>query len=178
MPTPHEKLQSMCLILKRFESRISTIVETGTWKAEFSTLACALFDRVYSVERHAELFALAVARYELTRVDFILGDSREHLPRLSAEITEPCVWYLDSHKLPGGGGAGDDDHPLMDELAILNPRKQQDIIVVDDVHAFGKLLRKKVTSDWTHVTEASILAALDRVRHSEVVGDMFAVWRA
>lgn len=173
--TPYEKLQSMCLIMERVDSDIGTIVETGTWKAEFSLLACSLFERVISIELHPELWAMAVAKYGRTSVEFELGDSREYMPRLASEITEPCVWYLDAHKLPGGGGAGENDHPLMEELAILNQRDQPDIIVVDDVHAFG---RTGDRSDWSNVNEASILDSVSRVSHSEVVGDMFAVWRS
>jgi hypothetical protein len=176
MATRDEKLRVMGELLNRIQSHstINTLVETGTLHAGFTLLARALFDNVYTIERSSELHRSAVEKWGHTRIRFLRGDSRQVLPKLTDLLSEPCVWYLDAHALPSGGGAGANDLPLMEELAILKPRPQPDLIVIDDVHAFGKTFDR---DDWSGVTRETILQSVDRVCHDEVLGDMFALWR-
>ena len=176
MATRDEKLQVMGELLNRVRSysTINTLVETGTLHAGFSLLARALFDVVYTIERSEELHRKAIEKWGRTRVHFLRGDSRQVLPELADRLSEPCVWYLDAHAIPSGGGAGESDLPLMEELAILKSRRQPDLIVIDDVHAFGQTFER---DDWSGVTRESILKQIDRVCHDEILGDMFALWR-
>lgn len=160
-------------------SDIGTLVETGTFRADFITRARSLFDRVHTIERDPKLYAQAVRQYGCCRIVFHGGDSREVLPNLTRELTHPAVWFLDAHFCPNERTptAGQGDIPLFDELRIIAARPCQDIIVVDDVHAFGRSYENE-RDQWLNVSPETITAALGRVRDSRVVGDMmFAAWR-
>ena len=72
--------------------------------------------------------------------------------------------------------AGQGDIPLWEELRILSRRTTPDIIVVDDVHAFGRAFDKE-QDQWLNVSPETITAAVSNATDSRVMGDMFAVWR-
>lgn len=172
---PENKLHAIrTIVSKLFYGPISTVVETGTYRGEFTEVLSKEFGTVITIERSMALARAAQKKFRRSNVTVHLADSRDVLPGLCDSITEPCIWYLDAHAIPNGEGVGAHDHPLMQELEIVNKRSQPDVIVVDDVHAFG---REEDRSDWSQVTVESILKAVDRVVEHEQVVDMFAMWR-
>ena len=105
------------------------------------------------------------------------------LPVLAREIDEPAVWFLDAHychlrTMAAAGGHA--EMPLMEELSVLAARPYEDIVIVDDVHAFNR--RDKggdhAGGGWQGVNEKSIAKQLGRVRTSYVDTDCFVMIRS
>ncbi len=106
------------------------------------------------------------------------GDSAEVLPRLCQLIDEPAVFFLDAHWFERGGHrdiihvADGNRLPLLAELTAIADRPPGDIVIVDDVHAFGD-----VDSALGGVTKEKILSNLEPIIEWISVDDVFVVWR-
>lgn len=157
-------------------------IETGTGWADTTALLAHYFDRVITIELSQELYGFVSRNKRLKSwgVEFIHGDSVVKVPELCRQIEEPCFWYLDAHWCQGGKFTGRtsamNPSPLFDELAAIAARKYADVVVVDDVHAFGRNANWDKTR-WWEVTEETILRALgSRVRTSMVNHDQFVVY--
>jgi hypothetical protein len=110
---------------------------------------------------------------------FHLGDSAELVQRLSAAYCDvPVCWYLDAHwwaeELGSGGKwnqpvADENPFPLWAELATIAGRTQADLVIVDDVHAFGR-----DELDWRSVSSVSLDKALGaRLKRSRFAEDQY-----
>ena len=116
----------------------STIfVETGTYRGNTTRWASNHFETVHTIERAESLFhnhckGLATIKGVVPH----LGDSRNILPQIVKSIQgQKAVYWLDGH-WSGGETAGENDEcPLMDELACLQNRTE-DIILIDDARLF------------------------------------------
>ncbi len=148
-------------------------VETGTMYGATARMAAPLFRRVYTIELSLVMARKAQERLApLTNVSVLQGDSA-HL--LSGITSNPAVFYLDAHgcKEPGTGGQG--KTALWGELEYLRTRTVADLIIIDDVHAFGGGADGP-NPFWADVSTSNILAALCiRTYKSAVFGDQFAV---
>ena len=170
-PAPRvAKLAVVERALSMMVTRTDTIIETGTGHGDLACLLRNVFNRVVTIELSASFVEVRKRLYgTLPKVQTLVGDSRECLPALARDIREPAVWYLDAHychlrSLPADG---DDDVPLMEELAIISARPQADAVIVDDVHAFNRVrTRGHPGGGWTGVSTASIIKRLGRVRAS------------
>lgn len=109
-----------------------TLVETGTFLGASTALAAEMFERVITIEKDPALHAAArEGNRDLRNVEWVLGDSRDVLPRL--DLSTPTVFWLDGH-WSGGDTAGEDDEcPLLDELAVIGPSHA---ILIDDACLF------------------------------------------
>lgn len=156
--------------------RPQVYVETGTYRAEQFAVSAPLFPRAIAVEldpRFAEM-----AKQAAPGATVICGDTRVHLPKLAREITEPVFFYLDAHFCKTNPPIKQSPFPLWDELRALRARPYADIVLIDDVHTFGKKrpeLRYRGAPDWEKVTTASISAFLGAKGFQ--VGDGFVVCR-
>lgn len=167
-PTPRvTKLAVIERAMSMMKTPPDTIIETGTGHGDLTCLLRNLFDRVVTIELSESFVDVRLQLYgELPKVISLLGDSRELLPELARDIIEPAVWYLDAHwcllrSMPAGG---DGDVPLMAELDILAKRSQADLVIVDDVSAFGRVRRPKhPEGGWSNVTPERIVQRLGRV---------------
>ena len=127
----------------------STAVETGTGFAETTQLLTLAFSRVFSVELSSDLYKEAVEKQRAgllpskPHLELIHNDSAVVVPKLCSKIDGPCLWYLDAHWCNGGKYTGrtssDNPSPLQSELLAIANRKLPDTVVVDDVHAFGRM---------------------------------------
>ena len=173
----NDKVKGMREILSRpHATRPRVVVETGTLRGEFAVRLVELFDTVHTIERSRELYD---SRPEGYGIRFHIGDSRDVLERLVQEIDDPCLFYLDAHWYPAKTDpvAGAGDHPLMEELSILSERDHADIVVVDDVHAFGRDDEGEDWSGWSDISPESLARQLGRVSRQETIGDMHSMWR-
>lgn len=112
-------------------------VETGTFQGRTALWASKHFDAVFTIERSEELYALHEdGLRQLRGVRPLLGDSREVLPRVVAELGERnALFWLDGHWSGEGTAGADDECPLLQELACLSQRSG-DIILIDDARLF------------------------------------------
>ena len=158
-------------------------IETGTLEAKNVVRLAPWFQRAYSIELSPELWREADAKFGPTtadRIDFILGDSAKVLPYLLKRILKPVVLYLDAHYCEGYEGTVGSEFPLWAELDAVRRHPYADLVIVDDVHNFGKprpdLAAHESGRAWEHVTRKSVLEALgDRVLKSYVHRDQFIV---
>jgi len=115
----------------------TVFIETGTSHGRTTRWASNHFDSVFTIERAESLYDLH--KEELARlkgVKPLLGDSREVLPSIVAEIGDrKAVFWLDGHWCGGQTAGAGDECPLMDELACLSGR-MGDIILIDDARYF------------------------------------------
>ena len=165
-------------ILDKYDSKITTCVETGTWRGHTTRIFSGIFARVHTIDydlRHYNTTRKAMRREGKWRnVKHHLGDSKNWIPILSqAYENRPVFWFLDAHWQLNDALVNEFSSPLMSELDVLAARTQPDIICVDDIHAFGR-----DTLTWSNVSYASILSRLPdgRVKSSAKCGDHFAIW--
>ncbi len=160
----------------------SILIETGTLKGQNVVRLAPWFQRAYSIELSPDLWRAAREKFGLSTeggIYFLLGDSAELLPELLKRIRKPVVLYLDAHYCADDQVAAS-EFPLWAELDAAARHPYADLVIVDDVHNFGKkrpdLAVHESGRGWEHVTRKSILEALgDRVIKSYVHRDQFIV---
>lgn len=149
----------------------TTVVETGTFRGQFTLRLPELFQVVHTVELSARLFA---THPDDLRINWHHGDSAEVVAKLAVELKEPVLWYLDAHYFAGADAA--ESFPLWRELRAISARSQPDIVVVDDVHTFGKQRDKKY-GPWHAVTPKALVKALGRVTGHCQIKDAYVMYR-
>jgi len=127
------------------------LFETGTHEGTFARLAKFHFKEVLTVENNEYYYRNAYE--ERTGVKYIFGDSveqlKEHLP-----LEGRWVFYLDAHYfIDPKRKLSETPFPLFKEIEIITSNQAEWLIIVDDVHNFGK---KAVQPDWKEVTEESL----------------------
>lgn len=157
---------------------INTFVETGTADCATTLEALKVFRHVETVELSPVL--AAEAREKLWVMATVHEGSSGVLIHEIAKGLKgvPVFWYLDGHYCGGyeNKTSNLDPFPLWRELRALRDRNARDIVVIDDVHAFGK--GHKETPDWAGCTTETIKAAFHpgQVRASETREDQFILW--
>jgi len=153
-------------------------VETGLWEGEQLLTISETFDKTYGIEL-SEHYA-EVAQQKAPKAKVSCGDTREVLPVLCEFIKKPCVFFLDAHYCKLDPPIEKSEFPLWDELKAISSRNLPDIVIVDDVHTFGKkredLLFKEGAKEWEYVTPENILEYLPTAYKSEIYKDSFVVW--
>lgn len=160
------------------KQRAEIFVETGTRLGETAYLASRVFDWVYTIELSEPLHAKAKERFgSIGTMRFYLGDSAKVLPELCETIHKPALFFLDAHWYSDAIGlpvADGNPFPLWQELEAIAARNLPDIVIVDDVHSFG---RRRPILEWTKVSTESIYQHLGgRVREHEYIGDVFVCY--
>jgi len=161
-----------------FISSIKTFVETGTNEGETIEIAAAHFPSCYTIELSKELHEQAAKRLAHTHIQFELGDSSDVLARLTVELKEPTVFYLDAHFSGGETAQGAEDVPLLNEVAILGKRPFLDLIIVDDASLFGYSKSEGLNEDWSKIKPETVIAAFGKegARHL-IENDRMILWR-
>lgn len=158
------------------------VVETGTLQGETTRKMSGMFRQVYTIEITREFHdAVSPLIESLGNTESILGDSAVVVPQLCRSIHEPVLWYLDAHWFPGRPASGQDmsrsnPFPLWDELDAIAAREYPDIVMVDDVHAFGREdwgnnPPAGVVQCWANLDEEAIVERLQRVKESLIAMD-------
>lgn len=136
LPTPREK--AWTLIQYGSRNRLSTLVETGTYRGETVAECLRHFDRIFTIELDPALHAAARARFAgEARVTLIQGDSCSELSALALNIAGPALFWLDAHYSAGVTAKGPDDPPLRWELQAIARRSEPDVVLIDDVRLMG-----------------------------------------
>ena len=175
--------QRKLLKLLSAESAPRVFFETGTKEGETTAVVAEKAKRVekiYTVELSTGMHEKAKAREfkNKEKVEFILGDSKDVLPKYTKSIECPVFWYLDAHYcIDKDGVAAADSFPLWEELEAVRDRAVDgDMIWVDDTHTFGKD-RPDLNQPWEGVTTETILEFLgNRVKDSSLIKKGFVLW--
>lgn len=115
-----------------------TFIETGTYQGDTSWDLRDVFDRIYTVELHPALAALARRRFRnMHHIHVLEGDSAAVLPNIIGELSAPILFWLDGHYSGTGTARGEADTPVLNELACILARPQpRDVVLIDDARAF------------------------------------------
>jgi hypothetical protein len=158
--------------------RIAVAVETGTFEGQTTQLLARHFPTVHTIELEPQHWRRCVETLGSIGAVFHLGDSAQLVTRLSAAYQDvPVCWYLDAHWFAPQAGRGKwklpvadaSPFPLWDELTVIATRKTPDLIIVDDVHCFGR-----DQNGWQSVSRASLDQWFGvRLRKSEIIGDQY-----
>ena len=112
------------------------LIESGTFKGEFTERARKWYKRVHTIEVVPDFFHTAQAKFEGTNVICHLGDSPIVIQKLLTVIDEPVTFWLDAH-YQGGRQPSGTEKPLLRELAAIAGHHIKDhMIMIDDVRLF------------------------------------------
>lgn len=121
---------------QRYALRV--LVETGTNFGHTVSSAIGTFETIYSIELDEALWMHASRRFA-HRADVRLrrGDSARELQGILAELREPALFWLDAHYSGDGTARGDQDSPIMQELASIAAHQiREHAILIDDARLF------------------------------------------
>ena len=141
VPAPHVVKQGTIKSVAS-ESKARYFVETGTYDGDMTYAVKDIFSRIYTIEIFEPLYTRAKQRFsKMSHITVELGDSAAVLPKVLAQIQEPCVFWLDGHfsgvlegEMTGGAGT---ETPIFAELSsIANHPVRQHSILIDDARCF------------------------------------------
>ena len=117
---------------------IKTFIETGTFKGGMVEAVRTSFDRIYSIELSVELYARAQARFAAyPHISILQGHSPRELQKILAEITQPCLFWLDAHYSGGITAVELKQTPILEELEVIFSHSSKDhVIMIDDARCF------------------------------------------
>lgn len=131
------KQQVVIGFLKRFDLRV--FIETGTYKGRMVYAMMPHAKQLYSIELEPTHFENACRRFAgYSNVHLLHGQSGEVLPKVLADIAEPCLFWLDAHYSGGSTAKGDLDTPIMQELETIlsHARSAEHVLLIDDARCF------------------------------------------
>lgn len=122
---------------RRFGPRV--MIETGTFAGEMIEAVRAHFDRIVSIELHADWYVRAVERFRgCPDVTLLHGDSGSRLPEALAMLTEPALFWLDAHYSGPVTARGALDSPIVRELAAIRAHPVTGhVVLIDDMREFS-----------------------------------------
>lgn len=181
---PVEHLQK--LLKKHPTHAPKTYIETGLQFGTQMAQSCRVFDTLYGIELNEHYFKLNQAAFEDQTDLFIFhDDSATALPALLGSLHVPLFILLDAHYCKQNPDHGPQidlaPFPLYKELEAVKGYPHPVILVVDDVHVFGKemphykLNQKDV--EWEGITKpylTDFFAA--RLLDSNDENDGFIMW--
>ena len=120
------------------EFGLTTLVETGTFTGDTPAALKDAFQRIYSVELNSELVRRVKERLrDEAHITILPGDSETRLPEILEQISEPALFWLDSHYSGGITSLGSKVTPILGELAvILSHPVEGHVVLIDDARDF------------------------------------------
>jgi hypothetical protein len=137
-PPPHIiKENTIKEYAKTFNTRI--LIETGTYRGDMVYAMRKYFDRVVSFELDPSLHDEARKRFALDQnVSIVLGDSGQILAQHLANVTGPCLFWLDGHYSGGITAKAALNTPIKKELdQIFEHQVSGHVVLVDDARCFN-----------------------------------------
>jgi hypothetical protein len=103
-------------------------VETGTYKGQTTQALAHMSPKVYTIEIRPDYQRIAMERCaDCKNIEFLLGSSVDHFPRILKEVNNDALFFLDAH------GEGSKFCPLWLELEMIAAaRLRPKAIVIHD----------------------------------------------
>jgi len=137
-PSPHFIKQA---VLLRNAICDSLWVETGTFLGDTTDVLARNANKVYTIEPAEEFYLLAINRFKnIHNVEVIKGTSEEVFPLLLPTISGNINFWLDGHFSAGATYHGENDTPVLVELANIEKyfsNFDRFVIFIDDVRCFN-----------------------------------------
>ena len=164
-------------IEKRYNRRLPKVfIETGTFKGETISAIADMFSEIHTFELNERWYKKAVSKFKDRRhINCHYGDSAEGMKKILRNISDPIVFWLDAHYCGPETSFGIEEVPLLRELAVIAPRKQKDIIIIDDVFLLGRRRTFEYENispfecNWENITIESIKTAIHWTPNSLMV---------
>jgi hypothetical protein len=153
--------------------KTSHYIETGTYLGNGIKNVLDNYNYIHSIELSKKWYDYNVKQFKNNKnTKIYLGDSKRVLAELLDTIYEPVTVFLDAHYSGGKTEFGDEETPLLFELKILQNRKYDDIIIIDDCRLLGKTgicgichehpVYPTMTYNWLNITENKIINLLKK----------------
>lgn len=122
------------------KSGARVLVETGTYMGDTPWQLRHLFERIWTVEVHPPLAALARDRFKkVAKVTVVEADSRHALREIVPQIDQPTLYWLDGHYSSGITGMGEEVCPIFAELdTVFSQARAPFVALIDDARLFGQ----------------------------------------
>ena len=117
---------------------LNVLIETGTYMGYMVDATMDTFIRIFTIELNDALFERARKRFaRFAHITVIQGDSGKVLPNILANITQPCLFWLDAHHTFGTTAEAELETPIVQELRhILGHPADGHVILIDDARLF------------------------------------------
>lgn len=129
-------------------------VETGTFEGRTAAWAADNFDLVITIEKNQRWQQYAMEKYDaFDNIRFLVGDSREELPRVLSRLSDRALIWLDAHWTRNVLGQ-EMDCPIRQELKALAHCNHKHIVMIDDAHFWqGEIPEGGNAYDWVQLDE-------------------------
>jgi hypothetical protein len=118
---------------------LRAFVETGTYLGHSLENVCGLFERAVSIELSPQLHAAAQRKFaDRPNVTLLQGDSAQRIVEAATLCAGlPTLYWLDAHWSAGNTARGDENTPILAELALIADRVgADDVVLIDDMRNF------------------------------------------
>ncbi|TKX69195.1 hypothetical protein [Halorubrum sp. GN11GM_10-3_MGM] len=144
-------------LMKRLanEYTIRNFVETGTYKGSTTEWASQIFDDVQTIELSDQLYSQVTDEFgHKENINFVKGKSQNELTKITPNIDQSTVFWLDAH-YSGEGTAGETyECPLLEEIEAVGSSEQEKYIFIDDARLFcSPPPRPHDPEDWPTISE-------------------------
>ncbi len=137
-PLPVSNLSKHNLLLRyQKESKISYLLETGTYFGDTLYALYPAFAELHSVELSSLFYKKALKRFKhLPKVTLHHGDSGKVLHELVPTLKGPAIFWLDGHYSGGLTAKGEKECPVFQELDAIFRSPFLHLIFIDDARLF------------------------------------------
>lgn len=144
-------ISPMLMLELRGKYNLRYFVETGTLNGGTARLAAKYFEKVWTIEKNENRYLYAMQQNNgLKNIYYLLGDSRQELPRVLRTLKDPALIWLDAHWV--NSKSRPDDCPLLQELDTILECNYRHIVMIDDAQFFtGKLPERADTKLWPDI---------------------------
>jgi len=137
LPAPHQLKQ---IIIESYQKKYkyNILVETGTYLGHMVEAERRNFKTIYSIELDDNLWKNAVEKFrKYSHINILYGDSGKMLNKVTLQLNEPGIFWLDGHYSGEGTAKGDKECPIYGEIdAIFKEKKFDHILLIDDARLF------------------------------------------
>jgi len=133
-PAPHFVKQG---VLLRHGIKNCTWIESGTYLGSTTKLLATIYFHVHTIEPSQKCLSIAKDYIgDLKNVTYYNGTSEDYIETACAAVGGDVCFWLDGHYSAGITFQGDDDTPIMHELAVIEKylhRYRSVVVMIDDI---------------------------------------------
>lgn len=117
--------------------KISTFIETGTFKGGTAIWASKHFENVITIENSETLFDQVVDKNKhIENINFLFGNSIKNLRQIVPKLDKTAIFWLDAHWCGGDSYGETNQCPIIQELEAIIKSGTPHFILIDDARLF------------------------------------------
>lgn len=119
------------------ELKLTTFIETGTYKGQTTRWASENFKKVVTIEASPYFHERALRLFkDIKNIGCIFGDSANKLSGVIKRLKKPVLIYLDAHYCAHEKSVSGVECPLLAELEAIRDTGIDHVILIDDARMF------------------------------------------